>query len=158
VRPRPHCTSSKTKRAPASSQASRSPCKNSLVALWIPPSPCTGSTNTAAILPDCITFLASSRFPYSANVAPGITGANGSRYWTLLVSASDPMVLPWKQLVNDMNSVGASPSGRATLWNFLANLMAASLASVPVLAKKTRSAKEASTRRLASATCTRKKK
>ena len=39
--------------------------------------------------------------------------------------------------------------------SFLENLIAASLASVPELAKKTQSAKEDSTSRLASSTCAR---
>jgi hypothetical protein len=83
-----------------------------------------------------------------------MTGAKGSRYCDLLVSATEPMVRPWKQLEKARNSAGgASVSGFATRWNLRENLIAASLASVPELAKKARSAKDASTSRLARATC-----
>lgn len=51
VRPRPHCTSSNTSSAPASSHSCRRPCRNAATAGVQPPSPCTGSTNTAAVLP-----------------------------------------------------------------------------------------------------------
>lgn len=51
VRPSPHCTSSKTSRAPASSHRSLRPCRKSLWAVLIPPSPCRGSTKTAQVSP-----------------------------------------------------------------------------------------------------------
>ena len=64
------------------------------------------------------------------------------------------MVLPWKQLEKHINSVaGSFASGFECLWNFLANLIAASFASVPEFEKNTRSAKEAATRRFASSIC-----
>lgn len=92
--------------------------------------------------------------PYSKNVTPGITGSKGVLYCSLLVKARAPKVLPWKLLVNAMKPVATSlSSGWVNLWNFLENLMAASLASVPELQKNTRSAKELATKRFASSIC-----
>lgn len=63
------------------------------------------------------------------------------------------MVLPWKQLLKAMNSIGGCFSPECeVLWNFLANLIVASFASVPEFVKKTRSAKEEAVRRFASST------
>ena len=47
-RPRPVCTSSTMKRMPRSSHSRRTPWKYSAVAGFTPPSPCTGSSSTAA--------------------------------------------------------------------------------------------------------------
>ena len=47
-RPRPVCTSSTMKSMPRSSQSRRTPWKYSAVAGFTPPSPCTGSSSTAA--------------------------------------------------------------------------------------------------------------
>mmetsp|Transcript_16513 Transcript_16513/g.41203 ORF Transcript_16513/g.41203 Transcript_16513/m.41203 type:complete len:213 (-) Transcript_16513:785-1423(-) len=74
VRPSPHCTSSNTSSAPASSHSLRRPARNSFCAGVTPPSPCTGSTNTAAVRPLTITFRADSRSLYSASWWPGIMG------------------------------------------------------------------------------------
>ena len=87
-------TSSNTRRAPLSSQAIRKDSKNSLVALYIPPSPWIGSTKTPAILPWRIKSTAAWAFPYSRKVTPGMTGSKGVLYCSLLVKASEPKVLP----------------------------------------------------------------
>ena len=107
VRPRPHCTSSYTNSAPASSHSLRRPARNSGVAGVQPPSPCTGSTNTAHVTPFLMTAAAEARSLYVASAVPGMTGRKGVLYCSLYVSASAPIVRPWKQFVKDTISEGA---------------------------------------------------
>mmetsp|Transcript_45835 Transcript_45835/g.113916 ORF Transcript_45835/g.113916 Transcript_45835/m.113916 type:complete len:201 (-) Transcript_45835:515-1117(-) len=148
VRPRPHCTSSNTSTAPLLSQSSRRPFRNPTSAGFTPPSPCTGSTNTAHVSPS-IARLASFRSFHGQNVtSPPIRGAKGSRIFFFDVTVRAPIVRPWKDFSKATKlTFFALPSRpflallRASL---RANLMAASLASVPLLQKKTLLAKGAS--------------
>ena len=111
VRPRPTCTSSNTSRAPASSHARLRPPRKSAVAACTPPSPCSGSTNTAHVSPLASTALAASKSRYGTLSAPGRPGAKGVLYWALYVSASAPIVRPWKQWSNDSRRWGAVAAG-----------------------------------------------
>ena len=69
--------------------------------------------------------------PYGTNLAPGTSGSKGSLYFSLCVILNAPMVLPWKQC-----SVAMKPLLPVF---FRASFMAASMDSVPELAKNTRS-------------------
>ncbi|KAH3686122.1 hypothetical protein WICPIJ_002906 [Wickerhamomyces pijperi] len=69
-----------------------------------------------------------------ATLTPGTSGANGNWYFGFGVKDKAPMDLPWKEVSKVMNSV---LFGEIFLPYFLANLKAASLASVPELAKNT---------------------
>jgi len=126
VRPMPVWTSSTIMRAPALSQISRTPSRNPSGGMITPASPWMGSTMTAAVSLSTAFFVAS-RFPYSTNVAGIPRGSKGSRAAGLWVTASDPIVRPWKPWV------------KATNFFFLvltrASFKAPSLASAPEFAK-----------------------
>ena len=67
-----------------------------------------------------------------------------------IVAESVPMVLPWKEFF--METMVCLPAPNFSRACFRASLIAASLASAPLLQKKTRSAKEFSTRSRARST------
>ena len=67
---------------------------------------------------------------------PGSIGAKGSWYLGFGVADKAPIVRPWKEPWKETISCLA-PEGSRTLPAFRANLMAASLASVPELQTKT---------------------
>src|SRR5579875_3727930 len=96
-----------------------------------PPSPRHGSTNTAAQSASTAAASASAS-PNGTNLAVTPNGPNGSRIEALPVIASDPMVRPWNP------PSAATITGRDGPWRRRTSLSAASLASVPVLAKNTR--------------------
>mmetsp|Transcript_1317 Transcript_1317/g.3246 ORF Transcript_1317/g.3246 Transcript_1317/m.3246 type:complete len:217 (-) Transcript_1317:512-1162(-) len=137
VLPKPHWTSSKTSRAPTSSQRFLNASMKAFVAGMTPPSPCMGSTKTA----QTVSSMAP-RADASLNgrkLDEGIVGWNGVLYASLYVNAKAPMVRPWKALSKQTKFVLGLPD---IMWNFLENLIAASLASVPELQKNALSAKE----------------
>ncbi len=78
VRPRPHWISSKSSSAPCWSHSARRPRRNSGVAAWMPPSPCTGSTMTAPVAGP-MSAAAASKSLNGSKHTPGTSGANGSR-------------------------------------------------------------------------------
>ncbi len=67
---------------------------------------------------------------------PGIIGEKGFWYFGFGVADKAPMVRPWKELLKETISC-CSPDGCRTLPTLRANLMAASLASLPELQTKT---------------------
>ena len=81
---------------------------------------------------------------------PGTSGWKASWYLGWPVAATAPMVRPWKDFSAVMISKAPPLCCLPHLW---AILIAASLASAPLLQKKTRLGKDSSTSRLASATC-----
>jgi hypothetical protein len=145
VRPRPHCTSSKTRSAPRSRQREARPFRNSAEAGRTPPSPWTGSIITAAVL-SLTAVAAAPRSFQGQKWTPGTRGSKGSRYFGLHVVDRAPRVRPWKERSKHTNSV--RPAARPT---FLANFMAPSHASVPELQKKTLDGNARARRRSASA-------
>ena len=128
VRPMPVCTSSSQSSAPLSRVISRAAARYAAGGTTTPASPWIGSRITAAVW--SVTALASAASsPYGTKVTSPGSGSNGARYASFEVSASEPMVRPWKE-----------PSA-ATRWVRpvrRVSLKAASLASVPELVKKTR--------------------
>ena len=92
-----------------------------------PASPWIGSSTTAAV--SSVTAAArATESPYGTKVTSPGSGAKGSRYAALAVSASAPMVRPWKE-----------PSAATTrvLLVRRVSFSAASLASAPELVKNT---------------------
>ncbi len=74
------------------------------------------------------------------NSTPGMTGSKGSRYFSLWVVATEPMVRPWKSCSRARNFVPMlRPVERSMPAWARASLRAASQASVPLLHRKTRS-------------------
>ncbi|KAH3669934.1 hypothetical protein OGATHE_002746 [Ogataea polymorpha] len=111
------------------------PCRSEFIGN-IPPSPWTGSIITPQVLSEIklSTDLISLGF---ATLTPGMRGANGFWYLGFGVSESEPIDRPWKEFSKVINSILLSASD---LPYFLANFIAASLASVPELAMNTRDA------------------
>ena len=104
----------------------------------MPPSPCTGSTNTAAVSPGTIADSALARSPYVAKRWPSYRGSNGVRYASFHVRLRLPSVRPWKQLLKDTVPVAQDVASgfialARTICVLRANLIAASFASVPLL-------------------------
>ncbi len=81
------------------------------------------------------------------NLTPGISGSNGSRYLAWPVMESAPSERPWKEFSSEMISYLSGWMARPWPCTIL---IAPSIASVPVLAKKVRWRPLISARRLAS--------
>ena len=145
VRPRPHWISSKTRSAPRSRQMASRPFRNSGVAGRIPPSPCTGSIITAAVLSLTAAATAARSFRGTKRT-PGTSGSKGSRYLAVHVVESAPMDRPWNECSKTTYSIRpcSLPIRRA-------NFIAPSHASVPEFVKKTFEGKARRTSRSASA-------
>ena len=77
------------------SQSSRAVAKNSCETGWMPPSPWTGSMQMAQISFENFARRSATSLKRT-NSTPGITGSKGSRYFSLWVVATEPMVRPWK--------------------------------------------------------------
>ena len=93
-----------------------------------PPSPCTGSTSTAAVL-RLIVSATSSISPYGMCKNPGVYGPNPFWYLIWPVAVMVVIVLPWKEFF--MAIISPFPVC------FRASFIAPSFASAPLLQKKT---------------------
>ena len=129
VRPMPHCTSSKISCAPTSVQRARSAARNSRPMSKAPPTPCTGSTMTAAVSASTCAAMA----PISRRgTQPTSKGARGNSYHFL----SAPQVMAPAAAVRPWNA----PSMATTFVRRVilkAMRSAFSLASAPELTKNT---------------------
>ncbi len=132
VRPMPVWTSSMIRTAPASSQSSLTRRIYSLSATWIPPSPWIGSRRTAAVSVVTARSIADTSLK-GTYLNPGTRGSKSFWYLGCPVAVREPKVLPWKDSRAVTISYFADPC--FALANFLASLIAASLASVPLLQK-----------------------
>ena len=129
MRPMPHCTSSKIRMAPVSSQRWRSALRYSAPRSNAPPTPCTGSTTTAAVLSVICASAAASRRGRNFTSK----GVRGKPYHFLAapqVSAPAAAVRPWKLCSSATTSVRPGFSVNAIFSAF-------SLASAPLLMKNT---------------------
>lgn len=104
------------------------------MATMTPPSPWIGSTMTPQVFSVTSSSMAemSLKSPY---LNPGSMGANGFWYFGFGVADKAPIVRPWKEFLKETTSCFV-PEGSRTLPTLRANLMAASLASVPELQMK----------------------
>ena len=142
-RPMPVWISSIHSRVPVREVISRAAARYPSGAGITPDSPWTGSMTTAAT----VSSTADSRAPASpkgTNVTSPGSGSKGFRYFSVCVTASAPMVRPWKD--PSIATRRVRPVRRLTL-------NAASLASAPELARKTLPPPAASERRSASRIC-----
>ena len=116
-------------RTPRSRHSSPTCSKNSALPRFTPPSPWTISSITAAVL--SFTFSSSlAKLLKGAYWKPSTMGTKGSRYSFVKVALSAPIVRPWKPRMAHTNS--CLPVAKR------ANLMAASMVSVPELHRKAR--------------------
>src|SRR2546427_587523 len=137
VRPRPHCTSSKMTATPRESHNSRRNPSHSGSIGRTPPSPCTGSTITAAVRDADTAWSTAAQSSRGTMRMPGTSGSNGFRYSRRSVAASVANRRPWKLPLKA--TISLFPD------HLRANLNAASFASAPELQKKTRSANDRAT-------------
>src|SRR3989442_4917875 len=96
VRPSPHCTSSKTSVTPRASHSSRRKATHSGSTGRTPPSPCTGSTITAAVRDADTIRSAAAQSSSGTTCTPGTSGSNGVRYSGRSGAASEANRRPWE--------------------------------------------------------------
>jgi hypothetical protein len=134
VRPTPVCTSSSTSSAPCRVAISRAARKYPAGGTITPFSPWIGSSSTIAVELSTVDASAATS-PYGTWATSPGSGRNGSAFAGWPVSASAPIVRPWNP-----------PSAATTPVRPVRrdSLNAASLASAPELAKKTRPGRPAS--------------
>ena len=125
VRPSPVCTSSQTNSAPCSRHSALRARRGSPAAAGSTPLPCTGSTTNAATSPARSSRSSAPASPNGTAAPPGSNGPKPSRNSALPLSASAPVVSPWKPC--SQWTIRARPVASR------ASLIAASTVSVPVL-------------------------
>src|SRR5437660_1053340 len=137
VRPSPHCTSSKMTATPRESHNSRRKPSHSGSIGRTPPSPCTGSTITAAVRDADTAWSTAAQSSRGTIRMPGTSGSSGFLYSGRSVAASVAKRRPWKLPLKA--TISLFPD------HLRANLNAASFASAPELQKNTRSANDRAT-------------
>ena len=121
--------------ASRSSHSSRTPCRYSVDAGFTPPSPCTGSSSTAATR-SSIAAASASRSSNATWRKPSGNGWNVSCFWGWPVAASVVSVRPWNE---PYALITWNRSGPPLRWPCRrASLIAHSFASAPELQKNTR--------------------
>jgi hypothetical protein len=134
VRPMPHCTSSRINRTPAARVSSRAARSHSTPTSTAPPTPCTGSTMSAATSLARRASSAAASAPASwrgRNVTGNGACGNACHFAEPQVTAPAAAVRPWK--LPSSASTRVRPVWRKAI------LSAFSLASAPLLTRKTRS-------------------
>mmetsp|Transcript_11759 Transcript_11759/g.27449 ORF Transcript_11759/g.27449 Transcript_11759/m.27449 type:complete len:631 (-) Transcript_11759:1616-3508(-) len=151
VRPMPHCTSSSISNRSCASQTRRRACRNSMRAGLMPPSPWMVSRKTAVMLGCAAMAASTAAMSFSGTrTKPGTSGPKPA--WILGLAVADSVAIerPWNAPSNTSTSGAVLPRS----WpNLRAIFSAASLASRPLLQKKTLVRPDSSQSLLASSSC-----